>query len=94
MSAPSISRAVLIERLCACADDPMWADHAEINKSTLRAAINELTTNWPRRQLENLIDIWDDGKLPHEYRVYVEGSFAQQIEEARAMLKASEPSAS
>ena len=29
----------IIAKLQACADDPMWADHAEISKSTLRHAI-------------------------------------------------------
>lgn len=31
-------REELIRRLNACADDPMWADHAEISKATLRKA--------------------------------------------------------
>lgn len=34
----------IIAKLQACADDPMWADHAEISKSTLRQAIAMLAT--------------------------------------------------
>lgn len=33
------TKAKVIERLRACIDDPMWADHAEVSKATLRAAI-------------------------------------------------------
>lgn len=35
--------AEIVRRLQACADDPMWADHAEISKALLRAAIAALT---------------------------------------------------
>jgi hypothetical protein len=34
-----MNRAEVIERLRACADDPMWANHAEVNKATLRTAV-------------------------------------------------------
>lgn len=35
------------ERLQACLDDPMWADHAEISKSTLRLCLAALTSPAP-----------------------------------------------
>ncbi|MDO9131998.1 hypothetical protein [Hydrogenophaga sp.] len=38
--------------------------------------------------LEKLIDVWDDGQLPHEHRCYVDGAWAELIAEARSMLKA------
>lgn len=39
-----MNRAQVIERLSACADDPMWANHAEVNKATLRAAVEHLSS--------------------------------------------------
>ena len=33
----------LAERLQACIDDPMWADHAEVPKTLLRQVAEELT---------------------------------------------------
>ena len=38
-----MNRRPLLERLQAAADDPMWADHAEVPKSWLREAIEALT---------------------------------------------------
>ncbi len=35
---------VLIERLLRCADDPMWADHAEIPKSWCRQAASAISS--------------------------------------------------
>lgn len=32
----------LLERLRACAEDPMWADHAEVHKSLLAMAVAEI----------------------------------------------------
>jgi hypothetical protein len=32
----------VIARLRACADDPMWADHAEVSKRTLHDAISAM----------------------------------------------------
>lgn len=34
----------LVKRLNAAADDPMWADHAEVSKATLRKAATAITT--------------------------------------------------
>lgn len=34
----------LAERLQACADDPMWADHAEVPKRLCSAAATALTS--------------------------------------------------
>ncbi len=39
----------VVARLRACADDPMWADHAEVSKPTLRAAIALLEPKAPHR---------------------------------------------
>lgn len=38
-----MQRIQVIQRLQACLDDPMWAAHAEVSKSTLKAAIDHLT---------------------------------------------------
>lgn len=32
----------LVQRLCAAVEDPMWADHCELSKKTVRDAIEEL----------------------------------------------------
>ena len=32
----------LRDRLQACIDDPMWADHAEVSKALLRRAVEEM----------------------------------------------------
>ena len=33
----------IVERLSACADDPMWAEHCEMSKATARKAAAEIT---------------------------------------------------
>lgn len=32
----------IVQTLKLCANDPMWADHAEVNKATLKRAIVEI----------------------------------------------------
>lgn len=32
----------VVQRLRACADDPMWADHAEVSKKLLHEAANQI----------------------------------------------------
>jgi hypothetical protein len=41
-----------------------------------------------RHRLAALLDIWDDGKKPHEYRAYVDGAFESELEDARKYLAA------
>jgi hypothetical protein len=48
---PRKSRDIL-DVLKACASDPMWANHAEINKTTLNKAIAEI--NFLRQRVEEL----------------------------------------
>jgi hypothetical protein len=44
-----------------------------------------------RHHLAALLDIWDDGKKPHEHRAYVDGAFAHELEEARQYLYTTPP---
>jgi hypothetical protein len=50
--------AEIVRRLQACVDDPMWANHAEVNKATLRAAISALTAQAsnPTESTDQLLD--------------------------------------
>lgn len=41
----------VLERLRHCAEDPMWSDHAEVNKSLLREAVLEIQRLRERRKL-------------------------------------------
>lgn len=43
-------REILVAKLQACADDPMWANHAEISKRTLRQAIVAINNKPPENK--------------------------------------------
>lgn len=53
-----MKRSDVVERLRACANDPMWADHAEVNKATLRAAVALLSEAKavPREPTQAMLD--------------------------------------
>jgi hypothetical protein len=48
-----MNRSQVIERLEACADDPMWADHSEVSKKTLREAVRHLRDRITDEQIES-----------------------------------------
>jgi len=50
--------AEIARRLQACVDDPMWANHAEVNKATLRAAIAALTAQAAKPAEGGAVDEW------------------------------------
>ncbi len=50
--------AEILARLTACADDPMWADHAEVSKQTLEMAIEALTSDTAEALASRLISAW------------------------------------
>ena len=54
----------IVERLDACADDPMWAAHCEMSKATARKAAAEITrlraeAEALRKALQQLIEYAD-----------------------------------
>lgn len=57
-----MSRDEVIQRLLACAEDPMWADHAEVSKSTLRAAVALLTGVCPACKGTGTGGSWQSGQ--------------------------------
>lgn len=53
----------LIERLQACADDPMWADHAEVSKGLLRKAIEALNQQAAPPKLTLALPIFEKRRI-------------------------------
>lgn len=53
--------------------------------------MNTPEESWERGQLAILLDMWDDGKLPHEHRTYVEGAFGETFEHVRRLFAERQP---
>ena len=69
----------IVERLDACADDPMWAAHCEMSKATARKAAAEITrlraeAEALRNALESIAsmtyDSWSNGAIAGEIARY------------------------
>lgn len=73
--------------------EPMSAPTAEADGEPTEADWADFGA-WAERDkgamgmLEKLIDVWDDGQLPHEHRCYVDGAWSELIAEARSLLAA------
>ncbi len=80
----------IVERLSACADDPMWADHCEMSKATARKAAAEITrlraeAEALRKALSAIVDrdfTFFDGCVDRNTITYGE------IQQARAAINA------
>lgn len=55
----------LVERLEACANDPMWADHAEVSKALLRRAATALRAQGQEERAEIVAFVRANFDAPH-----------------------------
>lgn len=86
---------VLIARLQACIDDPMWADHAEVSKRTLRDAIAAVASLPPEQEAQQPVSMADaiaagdgtlHGAIDHWQRRALAAEQAAQAEPAGMRL--------
>lgn len=77
----------IVQTLKLCANDPMWSDHAEVNKATLKRAIVEILKL--RAALGNIANqmTLKELKQNHEGIGDIEYAYDRMIEVARDGIK-------